>query len=256
MKNDKTIIDDGFRPELVEGAAFDGIFEIPHVPGPSKIILPEGMIPFSKIKYSNANKEFVHFYEHDIRFRGILTSTDEYLNALKKFPGVINPDCSLYRDMPLTLQITNTYMSRAVGFFFWKNGIYSIPNIRWGDERSYTMEFFSKPFAFAGVDKHSIVSIGTYGCIRGQENRKHFKAGLKAMLGYLEPQVVLVYGPMSKEIFNEFIGMTKFVRFDDWIKVKKQEASFARSFKGAPFIDDVLHANSSDALHIPGSRHI
>ena len=116
----KTIIDDGFRPELVEGATFDGVFEIPHVPGPTDIIIPEGMIPFSKIKYSSSNNEFVHFYEHDIRFRKILTSTEEYLIELKKFPGVVNPDCSLYRDMPLVLQIANVYLSRAVGFYLWK----------------------------------------------------------------------------------------------------------------------------------------
>lgn len=229
MKNNKTIIDDGFRPELVEGAKFDGIFEIPRIPGPNKIIIPEGMIPFSKIKYSSANKEFVHFYEHDIRFREILTSTEEYLDKLKIFPGVISPDCSLYRDMPLNLQITNVYMSRAIGFCLWKNGIYSVPNIRWGDERSYTSKLFPEPFAFAGVDKYSIVSIGTYGCIRSQENKKHFKAGLGAMLDYLEPQVVLVYGPMPKEIFDEYVGRTKFVQYDDWIKTKKQEAAFAHS---------------------------
>lgn len=225
MNNNKTIIDDGFSPELVEGANFDGIFEIPHVPGPREIIVPEGMIPFTKIKYSNANREFVNFYEHDIRFRDILTSTEDYIEELKKFPGVINPDCSLYRDMPLTLQITNTYMSRAVGFYFWKNGIYSVPNIRWGDERSYTTKFFPEPFAFAGADKHSIVSVGTYGCIRGKENRKHFKAGLTAMLDYLEPKVVLVYGSMPKDIFEEHMSKTQFIQFNDWITEKKRHLS-------------------------------
>lgn len=221
MRKNKTIIDDGFRPELVEGARFDGIFEIPHVPGPHEIIIPNGMVPFSKIKYSSSNSDFVHFYEHDIRFRDFLTSTEDYLEKLKKFAGVVNPDCSLYRDMPLSLQIANVYMSRATGFFLWKNGIYSVPNIRWGDERSYSTKFFSEPFAFAGVDKRSIVSIGTYGCIRGKDNKKHFKAGLRAMLEYLEPAVVLVYGPMPKDIFDEYTSRTQFVRFDDWIKVKK-----------------------------------
>lgn len=238
MNKNKNIIDDGFRPDLVEGAKFDGIFEIPHVPGPLEIILPEGMIPFSKIKYSQSHKEFVVFYEHDITFRDILTSTDDYIEDLKKYPGVINPDCSLYRDMPLVLQIANVYMSRAIGYKLWKSGIYSVPNIRWGDERSYSSIFFSEPFAFAGVDKHSIVSIGTYGCIRGKENKKHFKAGLAAMLDYLEPEVVLVYGSMPKDIFGEHIGSTKFVQFNDWITEKKRLAAFAKSLKDEPIIED------------------
>ena len=231
MKNLKCIIDDGFRPDLVEGADFDGIFEIPHVPGPKEIIIPDIMIPFTKRKCHSSGKRFIVFYEHDIKFREILTSTDDYLNDLRKFTGIVNPDCSLYRDMPLTLQITNTYMSRAVGYKFWKEGLYSVPNIRWSDERSYTTDLFSEPFAFQGVDKHSIVSIGTYGCIRGAENKEHFKNGLSAMLKYLEPSVVLVYGPMPNDIFSEFLSKTQFVRFDDWTTIKKKEAAFAKSPK-------------------------
>ena len=158
MKIPKCIIDDGFRSDLVEGAHFDGIFEIPHVPGPNELIIPDRMIPFTKRKYRSSVKEFIVFYEHDIKFREILTSTDDYLDVLRKFTGIVNPDCSLYRDMPLTLQITNTYMSRAIGYKFWKEGLYSVPNLRWGDERSYTTDLFSEPFSFQGVDKHSIVS--------------------------------------------------------------------------------------------------
>ena len=223
MNKKECIIDDGYRADLVEGATFDGIFEIPNVPGPKEIIIPEGMIPFSKIKYSDSNKEFVVFYEHDIKFRDILTATDSCLETLKLFPGVVNPDCSLYRDMPLTLQISNVYMSRAIGFRLWKAGIYSVPNIRWGDERSYSTKLFKEPFAFAGVEKHSIVSIGTYGCIRGFENKFHFKAGLSAMLEYLRPEVVLVYGSMPDNIFKDFQHLTRFVNYSDWITIKKSK---------------------------------
>lgn len=251
MDKNKTIIDDGFNPELVEGAKFDGIFEIPHVPGPKEIIVPEGMIPFTKLKYSTTHKEFIVFYEHDTRFRDAITSIKEHIEEFKIFPGVVNPDCSLYRDMPLTLQITNVYMSRAIGYYLWKNGLYSVPNIRWGDERSYTAKFFSEPFAFLGVDKNSIVSIGTYGCIRGKENTQHFKAGLAAMLDHLSPKIVLVYGPMPHNIFDEYIDRAEFIRFDDWITVKKKNAAFARSLKDIPIIEDgeiVGYETYSDAI--------
>lgn len=129
-------------------------------------------------------------------------------------------------------------MSRAVGYKLWKEGIYSVPNIRWSDERSYTTALFPEPFAFQGVDKHSIISIGTYGCIRGKENKYHFKAGLEAMLNYLEPEVVLVYGPMPNDIFGPFLSATKFVRFDDWTKIKKIESAFIRSLKDNPIYED------------------
>lgn len=240
-KTTKNIIDDGFIPELVEGARFDGVFEIPHVPAPKEIIIPKGMIPYSKMRYSSNNEEFINFYEHDIRFRDVITSVKDHIHDFKKFPGIISPDCSLYRDMPLTLQITNVYLSRAIGYYLWKEGLYSVPNIRWGDERSYTRRFFNEPFSFQGADKHSIVSIGTYGCIKTSENKKHFKAGLKAMLEYLEPKVVLVYGAMPSDIFEPFKNKTTFVQYDDWTKQQKQLAAFKRNLQDNPiYEDDVL----------------
>ena len=238
MNKNKTVIDDGFNPELVEGAMFDGIFEIPHVPAPNDIILPNCMVPYTKMKYSNNPKDFVVFYEHDIKFRDVITSVKDHIEDFGKFSGIVNPDCSLYRDMPLTLQISNVYMSRAIGYYLWKRGLYSVPNIRWSDERSYTTKYFPQPFAFLGADKNSIVSIGSYGCIKGNENAFHFKAGLAAMLDYLSPAVVLVYGPMPDSIFGEFIDRTKFVRFDDWITIKKRAATFAMSLKESPIVED------------------
>ena len=46
-------------------------------------------------------KDFVCFYENDINFREILTDTEDYVDELKQYPGVITPDCSLYLDAPL-----------------------------------------------------------------------------------------------------------------------------------------------------------
>ena len=57
----KAIIDDGFDSEFVETAFFDGILEIPILNKPSKIIIPKGLIPFSKAKYSVDKSEFVAF---------------------------------------------------------------------------------------------------------------------------------------------------------------------------------------------------
>ena len=46
----KNLIDDGFRAELVETAFFDGIMEIPVIERPDKIIIPDGLVPFSQRK--------------------------------------------------------------------------------------------------------------------------------------------------------------------------------------------------------------
>ena len=221
MSTQKNMIDDGFRADLVRTAEFCGIFEIPRIKKPEEFIIPKDTIPFSLRCKTTDYSEFVVFYEHDIRFSDVLLATDDYLDELRNFPGVVSPDCSLYRDMPLVLQIANTYMNRAVGHYLQSQGIYVIPTIRWGDERSYTTCELPGKFAFAGVEKHSIVSIGTYGCIQSRENRHYFREGLSAMLDELEPAIVLVYGGMPDDVFREFRDRTKFVQYPDWISKKK-----------------------------------
>ena len=45
----------------------------------------------------------------------------KYLNILSKYGGVITPDYSLYRDMPLSMQIWNIFRSRALGSYLQSN---------------------------------------------------------------------------------------------------------------------------------------
>ncbi|MBQ8094277.1 MAG: DUF4417 domain-containing protein [Clostridia bacterium] len=49
-------------------------------------------------------------------------------------------------------------MNRAIGHHLQQNGLYVVPNIRWGDERSYTTSVLPEKVAFLGVEKHCIVS--------------------------------------------------------------------------------------------------
>ena len=215
-KNKENLVDEGFRVSLVETAFFDGDLEIPHIEAQEKIIIPTGMVPFSIRERGLENKDFVCFYENDINFREILTKTEQYVDDLKRFPGIISPDCSLYIDAPLRVQIADIYLNRAVGHYMQKQGIYVIPNVRWGDERTYTTEIFRDKVAFLGVPHHSIVSIGTYGQIKSAESKRVFREGLIAMLDELEPEVVLVYGSMSDKIFCGLEDRTRFIEYPDW----------------------------------------
>lgn len=223
MSKIETLVDEGFRVFLIETAFFDGKFEIPHIDAPNDIVVPSGLVPFSRRQRSCDKQDFVCFYEHDVKFREILTHTEDYVEELKQYPGVISPDCSLYIDAPLCVQIASIYLNRAVGYYLSKKGIYVIPNIRWGDERTYTDELLGEKVAFQGVDKHSIVSIGTYGKIRAAESKRYFREGLIAMLDELEPKVVLVYGAMPDTIFHGLETITEFVQYPDWTTRMKQK---------------------------------
>ena len=217
------LVDEGFRVSLVETAFFDGKFEIPHIDAPKEIIIPEGMVPFSIRERSQDKNDFVCFYENDINFREILINTEEYVDDLKRFPVIVTPDCSLYLDAPLCVQIADIYLNRAVGYYLSQQGLYVVPNIRWGDERTYKSDFLGEKVAFQGVDKHSIVSIGTYGQIKSAESKRYFREGLEEMLKELEPEVVLVYGAMPDKIFGGLYDKTSFIQYPDWTTRMKQK---------------------------------
>lgn len=217
-KKRKAIMDDGCNPELVAGARFDGILEIPVIEKPKCIIIPKDIIPFSERNKITDFDVAVGFFEMDVRFSEILIDPESYLSEFTRFTAMISPDCSLYRDAPLAVQIINIYRNRAIGSYLQRKGLYVIPQIRWGNELTYTTKVFLEKIAFLGVEKHSIVSTGTYGCIQHREDKQHFRAGLRAMLETLEPEVVLVYGPMPDSVFGDYLHMTKFVQYDNWTK--------------------------------------
>lgn len=221
MAKAKLTVADGFAPELIEGALLEEFFNIPLLEPVKELIVPQGIIPFSKRRRSQNYGEFVAFYEHDVKFADFVLRPEFYSEELCRFRGIITPDCSLYRDMPLGAQLLNTYRNRMLGYQCQRRGGYVIVNVRWGDERSYTTCLYPVKFAFLGVPKHSIVSISTYGCIKGSENKYYFKQGLKAMLEELQPLIVLVYGAMPKEVFVEFEHLTQFIHFRDWISLCK-----------------------------------
>ena len=89
---------------------------MPIIKRPKKVIIPENLVPFSKMDKVDPKAFAVCEYENDVEFKDILVHPDEYIEILKKYQGFISPDCSVYRDMPLAIQITNIYRSRAIGY--------------------------------------------------------------------------------------------------------------------------------------------
>lgn len=218
----KATIDDGFNGELLFDATFDGILEIPNVAANKEIIIPSGYVPYSRIDYETDFDKFVAFYENDVNFAEVLTDIDNVIEKVKKFKGVVSPDFSLYVNSPLTAQIANVYRNRTIAYAFQKAGIYVICNIRWGDQRSYTTNFLPEKFAFLGAPKNTIVSVGTYGCMRKHVDKLRFREGLRIMIKELKPTHVLVYGSMRDPIFKELANQTVFININDWLTTKKR----------------------------------
>ena len=186
---------DVFRAFLVKNAQFASDLEIPCIA--PEMSLPERMIPFSKAISSTDYDQWVHFYEDDASFERIWNNPEKYLPILRKFKGVISPDFSLYRDMPLVMQQWNTYRGRAIGHWLQENGIPVIANVRWGDERTYDL-------CCVGVPRKSTIAVGSHGCIKIVREREFFKQGLGYVVKKLQPQTIIVYGVAPDTVFDEY----------------------------------------------------
>ncbi len=186
---------DVFHAFLVKNAEYDGELEIPKIR--TSCDIPNRVILFSKAIRSKDYDQWVCFYEDDVSFERIWNNPIRYLPILKKFKGVISPDFSLYRDMPLVMQQWNVYRSHAIASWLNENGIPVIPNIRWGDERSFD-------FCCLGIEHNSTIAIGSHGCIKLLSEREWFARGLDYVVKKVRPKIIAVYGTDPDYIFDKY----------------------------------------------------
>lgn len=186
---------DVFRAFLVKNAIYEGALEIPCIQRTEEI--PNRLITFSKAINSKDYEAWVHFYEDDVNFERIWNQPSKYLPILKRFKGVITPDFSVYRDMPMVMQQWNIYRSRAIGHWLQENGIPVITNVRWGDYRTYDL-------CCMGVPSDSVIAIGSHGCIKILREREFFVQGLDYAINRLQPKTIIVYGTAPDTIFSKY----------------------------------------------------
>jgi hypothetical protein len=186
---------DVFNAFLVSMATYAGIFEFPRIKAIYEI--PNRLIPFSKAISCKDYDQWVHFYEDDYLFERIWRNPRKYLEILKRYNGVILPDFSCYRDMPLAMQIWNIYRSRAIGHWLQINGIKVIPNIRYGDRRTYRI-------SCDGIEKHGVIAFGSHGTMKHIRDRVIFLAGIDVAISILKPSVIIVYGCASDKYFKKY----------------------------------------------------
>lgn len=186
---------DVFHAFLVSDAEYAGTNEIP-VLFPT-YQTPNRMIAFSKAIKTRDYNQWVHFYEDDCLIERLWNNPKKYLPILQRFKGVILPDFSLYRDMPLAMQIWNIYRSRALGHWLQSNEISVIPNIRYGDERTYQI-------CCDGVSENCVIAIGTHGTMKKLVDRRYLLQGLDVVVERLHPTDIIVYGTAPDKYFRKY----------------------------------------------------
>jgi len=182
---------DDFKAYLIEGAHLSENFEFPILRSCYEI--PEELIPFSKTKGADNFNQFFHFYERDKDILPFVRNPLNYFRRLSQFEGAIGCDVSVYRNMPFAEQVAHTFLNRALTFWLQNQGLSVIPNIRYGDERSYL-------FCFEGIPQKSVISIGTYGCIKKKDDIYYHIKGVSETIKQLKPEAILFYGTIKEEM--------------------------------------------------------
>jgi len=185
------LIKDNFQAFLIEGADLTENYEFPILQPCYEI--PKDLVAFSKNKETENLNSFVHFYERDKDILPFARNPRNYFSRLSQFKGVIGCDISMYRNMPLAMQIAHTYYNRALSFWLQNHGLSVIPNVRYGDARSYS-------FCFEGIPQNSVISIGTYGCIKEKDDIDNHIRGVAETIKQLGPKAIIFYGTINKEV--------------------------------------------------------
>lgn len=150
----------------------------------------------TKTNDSAANrKRGVHFFVDDYRFSGIYNYPNKSLAKLSQYKFLLTPDFSTYAEMPSWRQLQSVAANRWVGAYWQSKGLTVIPTISWSTTGSYE-------YCFDGVEKHSVVAIGTIGCRR---SKRLFMSGYRAMMKRLDPEAVICFGKPFDEMGGNLI---------------------------------------------------
>lgn len=187
------------KPGSFDTLHFDTIFESNNEYGIPTLqcgnLIETQFLPFNMIIKCNNNG--IHCFVYDYYLERIWKRPEVYVKYLQKSKVFFTPDFSLYTDIPLSLQIFNTYRNRWIGKYMQEKGINVIPSISWGLENSYK-------FCFLGIKEGSPVAISTVGI------RKHqidlFKAGVEEMKQNIKPSFIYVYGDKERDYLSSFFN--------------------------------------------------
>lgn len=201
---------DVFGAETLGNAKFTGKYEFPEMPGVCLDALPDRILPFDRVGSDLRPGDWIHFYVHDKRFYRFLERRDFYLSRLKDVAGFIGTDNSMYRDLPLAEQIHSCYLNRAIDYYLHTKGKIVVPNVSWGDWRTYE-------FCCDGLPRNSTVAMSTYGCSRTRTDKFKFEESFIFCVKTLRPYNIVLHGSLwrSLEEVAEAYGI-RFLHLPSW----------------------------------------
>lgn len=195
-RNNEGIKRNTFKTQFFDGVVLDGKFEFPRVYAQSTILDCE-FLPFNIYRGTkNKNKIGVHFFIDDYHFECLWQNVERYVDMLRQAKVVIGPDFSIYSDMPIAMQIYNTYRNRALTAFLQSRGVKVVPIISWSDENSFE-------WCFDSIEKGSVVAVSSNGTTKSKSALQAFLKGYEKMKEEIKPLQILFVGRVPKELNKE-----------------------------------------------------
>lgn len=127
---------------------------------------------------------------------------DKYIEKLRRFKAVVSPNFSLYTDFPRCLQILSCYRRQWVGAYWQSLGLDVIPNVVWGDKKSFD-------YCFLGIPEGGTVSVSSVDIMNNKdwngEDGEMFRDGYNEMMKRLHPSAILYYGKLFEGLEGNII---------------------------------------------------
>lgn len=161
------------------------------------------------------------FYCIDSALTPVLNHPDKYVEKLKQYQCVIGMDASPYDNMPLVVQKSQIYLNLAITYYYGKQGIKVIPNVRVGTNDTLS--------SLAAYPHNHLIAIGTNGFTHSKANRIIFKEQVAFIINSLEPSGILVYGPASDYVFEEAVKRrVPLYQYDSYMMLRNRSAVRSR----------------------------
>ncbi len=157
----------------------------------------------------------ISFYCKDQYFSSLQCNPKRYTNEVKEYECVIGMDASPFDNMPPVVQKSQIYDNLAITYYYGRQGIPVIPNIRIGTECTID--------SLDAYPRNTLIAIGSNGFTHELFNREIFREQVKIIVDTLHPTGIVVYGPVSDAIFS--------VAKEASIPVFKYEAFMTRRYK-------------------------
>ena len=177
-----------------------GTLEIPLIRKDEVTLENLSLIGYDKIS-SGKSDQVVHFFLDDYKFESLWNNPEPRIDKLSVFRAVLSPQFSIYSEMPIAVQIHNTFRSRWCGAYLQSKGVKVVPSVVWGEADTFW-------FCFDGIEKESIVAVSTIG-IRNEKDL--FMAGYRELMKRIEPSAVICYG----KPFEEMSGNVVYVSYEE-----------------------------------------